>query len=197
MKNLAYGVLACIIPATLVIYGFKFISGNTAMFFGCFALGLMAVFTHGKFKAIGEDDRYRNLQDAFCVALIGNAIIAGIYLFLTFVGAKVFYAEVARTLLEFPPLMFAGAYSCWIVGIFCIIRLFKNKWLDIWQKTHTTLFLVTACCIMFYCLYTALKPYGAYVSEQVESTVFIIMMLSICGIVICGYKITVYDVNHS
>ena len=50
--------------------------------------------------------------------------------------------------------------------------------------------------IGFACAYEALKPYGAVVPENIGNFVSAFLMLSALGISICGYKLTVYDVEH-
>lgn len=190
MKNLFYGALSLIVPMALVVFGLEF-GGIITKFFGTAVMLIMIIFTHSRF-AIGGEESCNNTERPFRASLIGNAATALVYLILLLLGARVFYSDVAKNPFEFPPLMLAVAYGCLLGTSFCIFRLATDKWLSGWEKAHFAFIIGAACSVGFFCIYEALKPYGAHIPDVFGNVIYMITMFFLVGIVACGYRLTVY-----
>ena len=191
MKSLIYGVLSLLVPTALVLFGLEF-GGIIAKFFGFAVILIMIIFTHSRFSAIDEEENNDKPENACRVTLIGNAAIALVYLFLLLLGSRAFYSDVAANPFTFPPLMLAGAYGCLLAAAFCTFRLATDKWLSGWEKAHFAFIIGAACSVGFFCIYEALKPYGAHIPDVFGNVIYMITMFFLVGIVACGYRLTVY-----
>lgn len=196
MKKLILGVLALIVPMALVVYVSYVLGGsNVANFFGVIFIGLMCTRTFRYFNRVGKRD-YTSNDDALWSALVFNAVIIAFHAFAGLVYGKIFIAGFDDNLLRFSPVMGALAYGSLLGSIICCIRLFKNQWLDAWEKVLTLSIMTFTFGFAFCCGYEALKPYGLVVPEQLGNLVSGLIAISVIGIISCCYKLTVYDVEH-
>lgn len=191
MKSFVYGVISLLVPMALVVFSLEF-GGIITKFFGTAVMLIMIIFTHSRFT-IGGEESCNNTERPFRATLIGNAATALVYLILLLLGAKVFYSDVATNPFEFPPLMLAVAYGCLLGTSFCIFRLATDKCLNGWEKAHFAFIIGAACSVGFFCVYEALRPYGAYIPDVFGNIVYAVTMLFLTGVIICGYRLTVYD----
>lgn len=196
MNKFLFGVFSLVVPMALVAYNCNVINAYLVAALGCLAIIFMLGYTIKKFSMIGKRRGYNCNWDAFGYAAIGNAVTAFVFLFLTFVGARIYSEGFWENSLRFAPLMASVAYFSLIGIIACVIYLIRNSWINGWQRTLMLSIIGFVACIGFSCAYEALKPYGAVVPENIGNFVSAFLMLSALGSSICGYKLTVYDVEH-
>lgn len=196
MKKFLLGVSSLIMPMALVVYGCNVINTLATVILACASVVFMIGYTMNKFKLVGKRG-YKDIYDSFGYASVGNAVTAFVFLFLTFVGARMTVAGFSGDIMRFSALMAGVAYIALIGIVASAIYLVRNKWIDGWQTTQMYSIIGFTACIGFACAYEALKPYGLVVPEQIGNIITGLLMVSGLCLVVCGYKLTVYDVEHA
>lgn len=201
MKKVILGVLALIVPMALVIYVSMVLRGDAiANFFGAVFIGLMCARTVRYFGLVGKKGAYTDNTDAFRSALVFNAAVAVFHALAGLAYGKIFVAGFEDMVLRFSPIMAAVAYGCMLGIVACSIRLinnYNNYWTNSWEKANTWSILGVVASIMTACAAETVKPYGIVFPEAVSKIVAVIVSISVLGLIITGYKLTVYDIEHA
>lgn len=183
--KLTLGVLALVVPMALVMYVWN---GIGSMVLGVLAMAFMFMYTANKFRGIGKRRGYHNLADAFAYSAIGNGVIAFTCIMVVGVIARL-SANNFRT----DPVMLCVAYFALIGGIIAIVRLIKNDWLDGWGKAQCIFGIGFALGLMSFCIAESVVSFP----EALYKGIMILMLMSGAAVAVCGWKISVYDVEHA
>lgn len=190
MKKVILGALALVVPMVLVSYAMHFVGNVAVTLFGIITMCAMVAYTVTKFYLIGHRG-YRNMNDSFRYASVGNAFWAFGYIFVIFCGAKLSANGLALDPCRFTPLMATVAYMCMLGIIACIAHLLKEKDIDVDRKALMTFLAMLLFCVAIGCCGEILKSYNNALPDT--EALSAILMLSAGGVAVAGYRSTKHN----
>lgn len=189
MKKAILGVLALVVPMTLVVYNFNVFNNLIAEILGYLFIGFMLGYTGKKFSMIGK--RGYNLWDAFGYASVGNAVTTFVFLLLTFIGARICSESFWDNQIRFAPIMASVVYFALIGIVACAISLLKMKNVDMDRKALMIFIATFLLCIAIGCCSEILKSYGIILQDT--ESLSTILILSAGGASVAKYRLTKHN----
>lgn len=190
MKKAILGVLALVVPMTLVVYNFNVFNNLIAEILGYLFIGFMLGYTGKKFSMIGKRG-YNNLWDAFGYASVGNAVTTFVFLLLTFIGTRICSESFWDNQIRFAPIMASVVYFALIGIVACAISLLKMKNVDMDRKALMIFIATFLLCIAIGCCSEILKSYGIILQDT--ESLSILLILSAGGASVAKYRLTKHN----
>ena len=186
MKKLIFGVLALVVPMTLVSYTMHFVGNIVVTILGIMTMCAMVAYTVNKFRLIGHRG-YKNMTNSLGYASLGNVCWTFGYMFSIFCGAKIFVNGFNPDPCRFIPLVALIVYMCGLGIIACIICLLKEKKFDMDRKALMVFISMFLLCIAIGCCSEIFK-----IMQDTES-LSIVLILSAGGASVAKYRLTKHN----